>query len=308
MKLTKTLVTGLVFIMLLVSCSNKAFDDAMANGKAALENEAFAKAELSFEDALKHNSNDEEAKRLLKQTKQIIEEEKLLDNGRLKDDKVAYQEARIDTDPPHINTHAKHQLTEINQVTNKYEEIAAKLDEIEQLKTEQKYEESLALVEQTIQTDLSHQALKPLNDKLTDLQVELEIAIKESEENAKKQALINQTTGYWQYIDNEFEFCEFTSDHFVCAVAASDIYFYNWISEWDVNLTTQTVTITTDIGSTGTIPFPHEDLLTFGEDNYRRVSASEVRQTRAVIGIDYVDEFFNIHRYEEWDNEHYLII
>ncbi|HLQ83652.1 MAG TPA: hypothetical protein VK121_07435 [Pseudogracilibacillus sp.] len=308
MKLTKTLVTGLVFIMLLVSCSNKAFDDAMANGKAALENEAFAKAELSFEDALKHNSNDEEAKRLLKQTKQIIEAEKLLDNGRLKDAKVAYQEARMDKGSPHINTHAKHQLSEINQVTNKYEEIAAKLDEIEQLKTEQKYEESLALVEQTIQTDLSHQALKPLNDKLTDLQVELEIAIKESEENAKKQALINQTTGYWQYIDNEFEFCEFTSDHFVCAVAASDIYFYNWISEWDVNLTTQTVTITTDIGSTGTIHFPHEDLLTFGEDNYRRVSESEVRQKLAEIGIDDVDEFFNIHRYEEWDNEHDLII
>src|SRR5699024_2867781 len=113
---------------------------------------------------------------------------------------------------------------------------------------------------------------------------------------------------YWQYIDNEFEFCEFTSDHFVCAVAASDIYFYNWISEWDVNLTTQTVTIITDIGSTGTIHFRHEDLLTFGEVTYLRVSECEVRQKLAEIGIDDVDEFFNIHSYEEWDNEHDLII
>ncbi len=308
MKLIKTLFIGLIFIILLASCSNKEFDDAMANGNAALENETFAEALVFFEDALKHKSNDQEAKQLLKQTKQVIEAEKLLNHGRLNDAKTAFQEAKTDQDSPLLNTHIKNQLSEINQVTKKYDEIAAKLDEIEQLKAEKKYEESLALVDQTIQTDLSHQALKPLNNKLEDLQVELQIAMKETEENAKKQALINQTTGYWQYIDNEFEFCEFTSDYYVCAVAASDMYFYNWISEWDANLTTHTVTITTDIGSTGTIHFPHEDLLTFGEDNYRRVSESEVRQKLAEKGIDDVDEFFNIHRYEEWDNEHDLII
>lgn len=308
MKLIKTLFIGLIFIILLASCSNKEFDDAMENGNAALENEAFAEALVFFEDALKHKSNDEEAKQLLKQTKQVIEAEKLLNHGRLNDAKTAFQEAKTDQDSPLLNTHIKNQLSEINQVTKKYDEIAAKLDEIEQLKAEKKYEESLALVDQTIQTDLSHQALKPLNNKLEDLQVELQIAMKETEENAKKQALINQTTGYWQYIDNEFEFCEFTSDYYVCAVAASDMYFYNWIAEWEANLTNQTVTITTNIGSNGIIHFPHEDLLTFGEDKYRRVSESEVRQKLSELGIDDVDEFFDIHRYEEWDKEHDLIV
>ena len=71
----------LLSLLLLTGCSNEVYNDTMNEGKMAIANKEFNKAEAIFNLALEEKNNDNEATALLSQTEKIIDVINLKNEG-----------------------------------------------------------------------------------------------------------------------------------------------------------------------------------------------------------------------------------
>lgn len=162
MKLKLILILSLVGGMILTGCSNSGnklqdstFDKAMSEGKLAIANQEYAKAEAMFNLAIQENKDDKEAKALYEQTLKMIDAQNLLENGDLENAELTLQELNsIDSNLDSLKKVANKLLEDINAQNNKSIEKSEsnlnkdnKSEEIEEIKEVQEVKQDKYLLE-----------------------------------------------------------------------------------------------------------------------------------------------------------------
>lgn len=145
------------FLLLLVGCSNEAYEQAMSEGVAALEKEDYAKAKASFARALEEKADDEEAKVLLKQTEYIQEAVEKMENGDLD---TAADTAQMVIDLEDESTLlvelAKEIQEEIEIYKEKYKEYIASYEEAKKQYDSEEYDDAIVILEAVLEEEMEH--------------------------------------------------------------------------------------------------------------------------------------------------------
>ena len=110
----KFIIIGFIAILLISGCNSKSkeenttFNKAISEGKLAIANKEYEKAEGMFELAKSENQNDKEAQNLYEQTVIILEIQELLENGMIDEANIKLEELnKIDSDIDIIKKDAK---------------------------------------------------------------------------------------------------------------------------------------------------------------------------------------------------------
>ena len=191
----KKIAIPLLGILLLTGCSNKAYDDAMNEGKLAMASKDFNKADSMFSLAVEEKSSDKEAKALLSQTDKLIEATKLKDEGEIeKSKKVCEEILKIESESDVVKKAANVMLEEINKSIEENDKtkksIESKISEAEELIDTYNYEDAKSKLNKISEEIENNKALKSYLNKIKELQKkcddEIE-AIKIKEESKKQE-------------------------------------------------------------------------------------------------------------------------
>ncbi len=185
----------LLSLLLLTGCSNEVYNDTMNEGKMAIANKEFDKAEAIFNLALEEKNNDNEATALLSQTEKIIDVINLKNEGNVVEAKKILEEIlKIESKSDVVKKESNKLLEEINKTIEDIEinkkSIEDKITECENFIASGKYNDAKYILD-----GLSEQITNDINlnlykDKVNELQNTCNIEIQniKAQEEVKKQA------------------------------------------------------------------------------------------------------------------------
>lgn len=253
------------FLLLLVGCSNEAYEQAMSEGVAALEKEDYAKAKASFARALEEKADDEEAKVLLKQTEYIQEAVEKMENGDLDTAADAAQMViDLEDESTLLVELAKEIQEEIEIYKEKYKEYIASYEEAKKQYDSEEYDDAIVILEAVLEEEMEHtffeQVKLDFEDLLEEVKAAKEEAILAAEEEEKRKVEeeakqkqeeeqkasaqgIGELAGYWLNKENNIA-CHITSSYMHCAMPYSDFITHHEISDiTHINATEVEITI-----------------------------------------------------------------
>src|SRR5690625_2087449 len=192
----------LLTIITLVGCSNQEYDDAIDQGMKAVDDEQFQDALEYFEEVLADKPDDNEATELInKSIEKLIDEET--------SEAISILEKAIELKDDSESTTKKANAILENVVT-----MDEKLHQIDDLKEEGKYEETLELIDKSLEKDSDKLYMAPFKKQLTSL-----------EEEVKKAQLFSYIEGYSRNDNDDMEVCQITEDDIICTVLTVDLYY-----------------------------------------------------------------------------------
>lgn len=295
------LVSTLFFI--LVGCSNQAaVDDAIAEGIAFIEADAYEEAEKSFQEALELKPEEEQAINLLLQTQLIQQAFDDLEKGELDSATAVVDDIKsIEAGSEHLVTRANDIQAEIDILTEKLAEFETSLLEAEALLVNEEVVDGIELLEEVLTEDFDHIVFEDMKTDFETLLAEAQLrhaeiekereeaerkaaeekAKKEAEELARKEAeekaaeeakQVADFTGYW--LNDEFA-CHMTTTYVTCAMPYSDFITDDNITNINPISSTE-VEITTDNGYTTLYKLSNNNsTLEVPGGTYKRVSKEE---------------------------------
>lgn len=249
--------------------------DAYLKELTALK-ETYKEVELLLADSqsAKENGNYAEAKERLDQIKKLELEhaffKTLLENA------------------SQINEEVKAALALQENVTQQYEEA-------KRLKSEQKNNEALAIIQDTLSSELNNPGLTELKSSLENLQNDIITEQKNAEIAKKKQSIINGAKGYWANSDIANHYCYFGDSSYVCATAETDESYFDHITKWDADIEKNAAIIHFKDGTIFNMPVGDHSI-TLYNGKYNRTSKEALSDGR--LGVD-VNDFFDINQYND---------
>lgn len=248
-----------ILLFTVVGCSSNqaAVDEAIAEGLTFIEEEAYEKAEESFQSALELKPEDELATNLLLQTQLIQGAFDDLENGELESAVSAIEEIIVvENGSEHLILRANEVKQDIDELSGKLEDLEALLLQTEELLDNEEIVDLIEILEEALAEDLDHVIFE---DVKKDLEIQLveaksiqekiekereeaerkaaeERAKKEAEEKARHEAekkaaeqakQVADFTGYW--LNDEFA-CHMTTSYMTCAMPYSDFITYDDIT------------------------------------------------------------------------------
>lgn len=199
----------LLTIITLVGCSNnQGYDDAMDQGMKAVDDDHLKDALEHFQKALEEKPDDNEATASIEQTELIIKSiEKLIDEET--SEAISILEKTIELKDDSESTTKK-----ANEILENVVTMDEKLHQIDDLKKEEKYEETLELIDESLEIVIEKSYMAPFKKQLTSL-----------EDDVKKAQLFNYIEGYSRNDNDDMEVCQITEDDIICTVLTVDLYY-----------------------------------------------------------------------------------
>ena len=312
MNKTKLLFIFIIPIIIFTGCSSKQYEEAIEKGKTSIEENKYEEASMFFEEALIEKPDDPVAKTYLSQTKNTITAYQFLKEGDLEKSEENFKNVlKVKEGSSTLKKVAKENLSEIEKLTAKLEELDSILIKINQIEENGELVHALDLVNETLEQELNHAVfssikteLESSKENLIKLEKNIEIVEKEKETQAKEQEMINQIKGYWRYSENKYDFCSFTEVDYVCPTIASDFVFYGQIKEIKADLANETIILNIENEPPIVVSIPDENTLYIRNGKYTRVSKAEMKNILIEENTDSnVDDFFDIEVYEQWEFE-----
>lgn len=319
MKKGTLLFLAIVFIVVLMGCTDKEYEKAMTKAEEFIKEEKYEAAIGFLDTALEEKKEDAKAFIYLEQTEDLMKGIDGFDEGEIEKAKKSFEEVvSVENGSNDLEDKAEKQLDEIEHLESVYKDANQFFREADELGENEEYEEALSITDEALELDLSHTYTEDVKNDLESLRSDLESHKKKAEEARKeerekkekeakakkeaekKQELINQVQGYWSNLENDINICQFTDDYYICATAASDHYYYDMIESWDANIDGQTITLQTDDGGKTTLDVPKDNTLALQDGNYRQVTKEEADDIVGEFGVD-VEDMFDIEQYRQWD-------
>lgn len=287
--MNKKFFIGMLLLLFVIGCSNKAYDEAMQKGMDALENEKYDEAVEFFQQALEAKKDDEQAETYLKQTKEFILANKKFEEGTLDAASEALAKViEMENGSKLLVERAEKLQVEIDELNEKltayeesYENAKAQFDN-------EKYNEAIQELEKHLQEDLSHPVFASIKQKFEALletakenaekQAEEEKRRKEAEQAAKqaekeRNKAVEKILGYWVRDDKRAS-CHITKTYWACAVAESDVMFREDIKSL-TGLNESQVKIVSKSGYSPTLQLQGNSKMVFEGETYHRASQKE---------------------------------
>ena len=253
------------FMMLFIyGCtkSHKIYDEMMEQGHEQIKQENYKIATDFFKNALNEKQNDEKAATLFQQTQKMTEAKRFFDEGKLDAANQSVERVVNMKDGSDILVkNAKQLRKQIADMEAAKKKYAESYEEAKKTFQEERYDESIAILESILQQDLSHPFFSDIKHdaetSLSEMREAKATALKEAEELAraraeadkteKKQFVLKEKTvgaaeGYWLTADKAAA-CHLTNDYLACAVKESDDLFkdqiveVNWLNDVELELT-----------------------------------------------------------------------
>lgn len=302
----RLLLLTIILAFVLVGCGNKEYDEAMENGKLAIEEVKYDDAVAFFETALEAKVDDEAASDYLLQTESMITGLDTFDKGDLDKATDAFKKVGMVEDASTLlQDEAKEQLSEIEALVELHATVEDLFKEAEKVGAENKFEDATAVIDEALKHDFDHVYMEDLEANLQTLQTDLEKAEEKAVAEAKKKAeekkqkeaeekrkaeeekklaeekaqaekdqqQVNKVVGYWLTMDETMA-CHITESYMACAVAYSDVMFNDPISSIKGNPGEDSVTFTFGNGTTSTVSTATDGVLHMGE-TINRVSKEQ---------------------------------
>lgn len=165
----------ILFILLLVGCSNETYHNAIEKGLDYIASEDYEKAEAAFELALEEKANDEKATTLLNQVRNFRKALEAFDNGDLEEaTEMAEKVVDGDEESTALVKKAEELLLEIEQLQTLLTEYTDDLQLAKKHFDEEKYDDYITTIEQLLNEDLSHPVFHKIKADAEKLQSEYE--------------------------------------------------------------------------------------------------------------------------------------
>src|SRR5690625_2544448 len=199
----------LLTIITLVGCSNsQGYDDAMDQGMKAVDDDHLKDALEHFQKALEEKPDDNEATASIEQTELIIKSiEKLIDEET--PEAISILEKTIELKDDSASTTKK-----ANEILENVVLMDENLHQIDDLKEEEKHEETLELIDESLEIVIEKWYMAPFKKQLTSL-----------EDDVKKAQLFNYIEGYSRNDNADMEVCQITEDDIICTLLTVDLYY-----------------------------------------------------------------------------------
>lgn len=277
----------IILAFVLVGCGNKAYDEAMDNGKNTIEEMKYDEAVAHFEVALEAKKDDDKAIDYLVQTEIMIRGIDAFAKGELDEAKDEFTKVGMVEDAStFLQDEAAKQLEEIKTLEKAFTDLEAQFNKAKKLSEKKDYEQAMVLLEDSLELDESNPYMDTLKADMQTLQTDLEKAEekaaaeakKKAEEEEKEQAekdsqQVNKVLGYWLTVDETMA-CHITESYMACAVAYSDVIFNDPISSIKGNPGDDSVTFTFGNGTTSTVSTATDGVLHMSE-TLKRVSKEQ---------------------------------
>lgn len=192
----KSIIIVLISILLLTGCTNSVFNKSMEDGKLAIVNSKYEKAESMFSLAAEEKENDKEASSLLLQTKKLIKATKLIEDNKLEEalnlcEEIENIESESDTVKKE-SSKLKEKIKEaIESINNEKNFIKDEIAVIEALISNKDYSDAKLKLEGLSKNIGENENLKEESDVINNLINTCNEKIREREE-AKKAEQLNK--------------------------------------------------------------------------------------------------------------------
>lgn len=215
MKIKKYLIIPVLAMTLMTGCGNKTFDKAMEEGKLAIANKEYEKAEGMFNLAIEENKDDKEANALYNQIQKLIQAMKLKEDGNIEEvialcediEKIESESEGIKKEANILKDECNAELSKIEEDTedeiedteNKVAENQVKKEDIQNKKESKKdkYLQKLSLIEDEVSNisydgdtlqmkEASMTVLSKWDDLLNEIYGELKSQLSSSEMSSLK--------------------------------------------------------------------------------------------------------------------------
>ncbi len=246
-----------VFLMILsvYGCSknNEIYEKLMEQGVQQIEKEEYERAENFFKKALEENPKDEKATILIKQTQKMLKALKEYDEGDFEAAKISAEKVeKLKGGSETLQEKEESLMGRMEEMEEKKEKYTASYEVAKQHYEQGEIDESLRIVDEISEEDLSHPFFGHLTENIDMLKSDLknarekalaaaEEAMAEAEKIAAEKAQqekvaeekskieaapkdIGAAGGYW-LTEDRTEACHLTSTYFACAVKQSDVGF-----------------------------------------------------------------------------------
>src|SRR5690625_3528507 len=210
----------LLTIITLVGCSNnQGYNDAMDQGMKAVDDDHLKDALEYFQKALEEKPNDNEATVSIEQTELIIKSiEKLIDEET--SEAISILEKTITLKDDSASTTKK-----ANEILEKVVMMDENLHQRDDVKEEEKYEQTLELIDESLEIVIEKWYMAPFKRQLISLEDDVIKHLTSLEDNLKKAQLFNYIEGYSRNDNDDMEVCQITEDDIICAVLTVDLYY-----------------------------------------------------------------------------------
>lgn len=183
-----------VMILFLLACGNRAYEDAMDNGKQALIERDYETALIHFQSALEEKKDDKDADRYILQTETFINAFAYFEEGSLTEAKEHFEQViQIENTSDELTEKAKQMITEIEALNKSYKDISQSIKKIEEHHEEGNFKKALEEIEETLAQDFSHEFIKPLKKKLGSLKKDIK---KNKKRNTNVKKTIEEATSH----------------------------------------------------------------------------------------------------------------
>lgn len=165
------MILSLLFIILvLTACGDKKYDEAMDNGIDSIGNENYEEAADFFQEALDEKEDDDKANTYLEQTKSLIDGIDFMSDGDLEEATKSFEEIEESGDGlSDIEEVANEKLDGIDNLESLYTDMEDALNKAEEKSEEGEYQDTLEIIEEALDNDLSHAYLEDIEEKLSTL-------------------------------------------------------------------------------------------------------------------------------------------
>ena len=171
------LVCFVSFIIIGCSKDDKIYKEMMEQGHKQIEKGAFARAENFFIKALEEKPEDQKAKVLLKQTRDILNAQKRFDEGNFEAAVTPAEHAReLDGGSDALREKAKSLLDEMKKMKSLKKEYAQAYEEAKQQFEEGNYDGAIQTLEEILDNELKHPFYTDIRDNSDDLLKEAKAA------------------------------------------------------------------------------------------------------------------------------------
>lgn len=181
-------------ILFLLACGNRAYEDAMDNGKQALNERDYETALIHFQSALEEKKDDKDVDRYILQTETFINAFAYFEEGSLTEAKEHFEQViQIENTSDELTEKAKQMITEIEALNKSYKDISQSIKKIEEHHEEGNFKKALEEIEETLAQDFSHEFIKPLKKKLGSLKKDIK---KNKKRNTNVKKTIEEATSH----------------------------------------------------------------------------------------------------------------
>lgn len=189
--------------------------------------------------------------------------------------------------------------------------------DVKELEKSGEYEEALKMITVFKESSLEHEQLKTKFSQLIAQEDAIQAQIEQKQEQQKaekkkqeekkanalkekKQSLINEVQGYWDNLDEAYNYCTFTAQYYICVTEASDVFDFADITRWDANLDTNVVSMHLADGYEAKLKVDN-GTLTLGTGTYVKISKEKLAKQ---LQFTEVDELFNIDMYRSFSDSY----